>query len=203
MDDVDQEVVDAGTDTLSFYTTSTPTLNADILRIGDSTNAVGGYSAPNTVATPLIVYESDDSGVGAYPGAEWDHSINVTSSFHFVQAYKDDNVLKVIRINDLHTRDADAGGNDDQALATAIYDGMILFLVQVGADANVLHINSPYYSVSKATSLIQSGATGLSIGANILDDAARQLNAAQRAMIYRFEHDGRQGAFRFITNFES
>ena len=209
MDDVDQEVVDAGTDTLSFYTTSTPVLQSDIFRIGKSTNAVGGYTGAGTVDS-LVVWNVGDSGA---PDDELCNAISVTSSFHFIKASLNAvKTLKKIKINGLHTRTADCGGNDEQALATAIYDGMILYLVlreTAGTSAHVL-VQSTDTTITDAATIIRNtdAAAVTDRGGNILSfngaDAAAASTIHYNAYLdifgaitsFRFEHDGTQGMWR-------
>ena len=217
------EVTDAGDETLTHYTTSSPPDLPDILKSGDSAHA-GAYSGASAVATPLRMFNPATAGDVTAEGSatvRGFHMINVNNSFHYVQSYSTQNTkLYTIKIAGNHTRTTADGGDDDEALACSVYDGMMLTLVSSGdadADEWSLYFDDSHNVGTLCRKFITTPVTGVA-GANITgssfdDDGVNYINfhwngsvdaehAASESpggsVTLRFEHDGTQGVWRII-----
>jgi len=210
------DVTDGGDGTLTHYTTSTPPDLPATLQWGDSTHT-SGYSGAGAVATPLLIYKSGvtaDETAEAAAGGHGFNTISVTESFHYVRANTADALLHTIKINNLHTRKELDDGDDDDALACSIYDGMQIIIMSCAEVTNHdfdMKFDSAYNIGTKNRSYIGDG--GGIVGANIICGPYETTKGSidfhtpvgnnsigpAGNVTLRFEHDGEQGVWRVIA----
>ena len=104
-----------------------------------------------------------------------------------------------IHIDSNHTRVTAQGGNDAQALATAKWDGLVIFLVNEGT-GNIrfkLANQTGVGAWGNGASLIQAGSGWNTIGLSYDGDELIDFQPFQ-TIIFRFEHNGIEGAWRLL-----